>query len=333
MAWRVFYSYSHKDSKMCERLRTYLAPLRQQNKISEWHDRLIEPGADWNKEINTELEAADLILFLVSAEFLASDYCFGVEVDKAMSRLKRGEAKVVPILLKPCLWEESRFSELQIIPRDAKAIARWSSIEDALTNVAGEIRKLTSEPPPETAKLPSEALLAHKFDASLNLVRQQVRSYARLYERTRQRMPPSDERTDRMEEIFVKMRDLATASYPLLNELADSPSPGDKLAAVAILQVFATEQSLPFLVKLVGAEKPFVGYHAAKALYFAVGALEAKNYQQLSEAIKKAVFSLESAGRRPDIDRRKMLEAAAEALQKNIEALSVSTENYDISPL
>ena len=74
----------------------------------------------------------------------------------------------------------------------------------------------------------------------------------------------------------MQMRALATASYPLLDELCNSPSPGERLAAVAILQVFATEQSLQFLVRLVGSEKPFVGYHAAKALQFAVGALDAR---------------------------------------------------------
>src|SRR5690349_8907476 len=127
MTWRVFYSYAHEDGEFRQRLGTHLAPLRQQKKIVEWHDRKIEPGANWDAEISAQLESSHLILLLVSAEFLASDYCFGVEIEKAMSRLKRGEVKVVPILLKPCLWQESRFCDLQIIPRDAKAITSWSS--------------------------------------------------------------------------------------------------------------------------------------------------------------------------------------------------------------
>ena len=98
-----------------------------------------------------------------------------------------------------------------------------------------------------------------------------------------------------MEQIFQKMRELATASYPLLDELAGSPSPGERLAAVAILQVFAAEQSLPFLVKLVGTEKPFVGYHAVKALHFAVGSSDPRVYPQLLEAIREAKASLDSA--------------------------------------
>jgi TIR domain/HEAT repeats len=326
MGWRVFYSYSHKDAELRDRLGTYLAPLVHQRKIAEWHDRRIEPGANWETEISSQLESAHLILLLVSADFLASEYCFGVEVEKALTRLKRGAVKVVPVLLKPCLWKESRFSELQIIPRDGKAITSWASLEEALSDVADEISKLVSVPPPSP---PSEQPESYRFDSSLDLVSGQVRSYAHLYERTRQRMRPSRERTSRMEQIFEKMRVLATASYPLLDELAGSPSPGERLAAVAILQVFAAEQTLPFLVKLVGSEKPFVGYHAIKALHFAVGASDPHVYPQLLEAIRGAQASLDSAGVAFGTDRQTMLRAAEQELRASIESLSVTSVRYD----
>jgi hypothetical protein len=320
--WRVFYSYSHKDVELRDSLATYLAPLVQQKKIAEWYDRKIEPGADWETEIKTELESADLILLLVSAEFLASEYCFGVEVETALARLKRGEVKVVPVLLKQCLWRESRFSELQIIPRDAKPIASSVSIEEALTNVANEISKLVSAAPPSPSP-PDKQPELYRFDSSLDLVRGQVNSYARLYEKTRQHMRASHERTSRMEEIFQKMRALAAASYPLLDELAGSPSPGERLAAVAILQVFSSERYLPFLVQLVGKEKPFVGYHAVKALQFAVGASDPRVYPQLSEAIRKAKELLDSAAVGHDTDRQTVLRTAEEELQANINSVGV----------
>jgi hypothetical protein len=85
MSWRIFYSYSHKDAELRQTLATFLAPLKQKGKIVEWYDRQIRPGADWNKEISSELDSANLILLLVSADFLASDYCDGVEVEKAMT--------------------------------------------------------------------------------------------------------------------------------------------------------------------------------------------------------------------------------------------------------
>jgi hypothetical protein len=329
MGWRVFYSYSHKDAELRDRLGTYLAPLVHQKKIVEWHDRKIEPGANWEIEISSQLELAHLILLLVSADFLASEYCFGVEVEMALTRLKRGEIKVVPILLKPCLWKESRFSELQIIPRDAKAITSWASPEEALNAVADEISKLVSASPPSPSEIPSDHPESHRFDSSLDLVRGQVRSYAHLYERTRQRMHPSNERTYRMEQILEKMRVLATASYPLLDELASSPSPGERLAAVAILQVFATAQFLPFLVKLVGSEKPFVGYHAVKALHFAVGSSDPHVYPQLLEAIRDAQALLDSAPVGFDSDRQTVLRAAEQELRANIESLSVASVRYD----
>lgn len=215
------------------------------------------------------------------------------------------------------------FSELQIIPRDAKAITSWSSADEAFKDVANEIRTLVSGPPP----LPSEASPGfrepHRFDSSLDLVRGQVRAYAHVYERTRQRMQPSGERTHRMQQILENMRALATASYPLLDELADSPSPRERLAAVAILQVFATEQSLPFLVQLVRSEKPFVGYHATKALHFAVGSLDPNAYPKLLEAIHTAQDGLNSATVGFDTDRQSVLRAAEQELKASIASLAV----------
>jgi TIR domain len=319
MAWRLFYSYSHKDSELRERLATHLAPLKRQKSIIEWHDRKIQPGADWNTEISQQLQSADLILLLISADFLASEYCFGVEMEEALARLKRGEVKVVPVLLRPCLWEDSRFSGLQMVPRDAKPITQWPSTDEALTQVAKEIRELVSEPPPSASKAGEESLQPQRSDLSLELVRNQLRSYARLYERTRQRMRSSDERTERMEQIFQKMQSLATASYPLLDELAASPSPGERLATVAILQVFATERYLPLLVKLIATEKPFVGHRAAKALQFAVGALDPHFYPQLSEAIRMAREALTSAGVGAHTDRQTVLREAEKELGKAIE--------------
>src|SRR4051812_26740753 len=107
MAWRVFYSYSHKDGALREQLGTFLAPLRQSGKIEDWHDRKIEPGSNWHTEISTQIETANLIVFLISPDFFGSEYCLGVEVEKALQRLKTGAVKVMPVLLRECLWEES----------------------------------------------------------------------------------------------------------------------------------------------------------------------------------------------------------------------------------
>ena len=329
MSWRIFYSYSHRDAELRDRLGAYLAPLKYQNKIEEWHDRRIEPGAEWAKGISAQLASAQLILLLVSADFLASDYCFGVEMETALARLKRGQVKVVPVLLKPCLWQESRFSELQIIPRDGKAVTSWPSVDEAFTQVATEIRTLVSEPPPSPPELAAEGRDASRPDSSLELVRVQVLAYVHLYEKTRQRQPASGERTNRMEQIFQKMRELAAASYPLLDELAASPSPGERLAAVSILQVIASERFLPFLVKLVGSEKPFAGYHATRALHLAVGSLDPQAYPRLLQAIDDALALLAQSHNGSVKDRVDQLRTARQELEAVMNSLSGPSVTYD----
>ncbi len=313
-AWRTFYSYSHQDALLRNQLATFLAPLVQQNKIVEWYDRDIAPGANWESEISSQLESADLILLLVT--FLASKYCFEVEIERAMARKKLGEAEVVPVLLRDCSWDESRFSALQMIPRDVKSVTpimSWSSIDEAFKAVASEIKRIVSVGPPQKAANSNETRLRAP---SVEVVREQVRSYARLYEMTRQRMPGSSERTVRMEQIFDKMRNIATASHPLLDELAQSPSPGERLSAVAILQVCASERFLSFLVNLVRTEKPFVSYHAIRALQFAVSSSDPKAYPQIGEALRATEKALKSGSVGFDTDRQKVLRAAKEELKK-----------------
>lgn len=322
MTWNVFYSYSHKDKDLCDRLSTYLAPLRREKNISDWYDREIEAGAKWESEIFKKLESAHLILLLMSENFLASDYCFGVETEKAFARLKNGDVRVVPILLKPCLWKESPFSELQLIPRNAKPIISWSSQEDSFLHVAEEIRDIVQEEPPSLSKPLEEGDDTKAFASSLDLVRSQVRSYARSYEIIRQRMRRSPERKQRMKQIFKKMRSIATASYHLLDELANSPSPGERLFAVAILQKFANEKYLPLLEKLIEAEKPFVGHQAAKALFFAVVAIDPRAHTKLASAIVAAQDALEKAGVGFATDRRTVLCEAEQELSTTIAALA-----------
>jgi hypothetical protein len=125
-----------------------------------------------------------------------------------------------------------------------------------------------------------------------------------------------------MENIFQSMRTLATASYPLLTELRESPSPGDRLAAVSILQVFSDESSLGFLVDIVGSEKPFIGYHALKALRFAVGALDSTSYATILSELDRARTLLKFAAVGFDSDRQKELDAAESELKALIESNS-----------
>jgi TIR domain len=326
--WNLFYSYSHEDALLRDELAKFLAPLKHQGRIIEWYDRKIEPGLRWEDAISDKLHSADLVLLLVSAAFLASDYCFGVEMEVAMRRVKNGNARVVPILLKPCLWRESRFSDLQLLPRDAKPVTSWPSHDDAFTDVAVEIGAITKGAPlaPRKSAQP-ESDQARAVD--LTVVRDQIVAYARLYERIRQQMAPSRVRTDKLQEVFDRMKVLANAAFPLLPELATSHSPGEKLAAVSILECFGNAKYLGFLVDLVRSEKPFIGYHAARALEFAVSAIEPRYYPQLRQGIDGALDALNAAVQGFDSDRKTILGRAQASLQEAMETVTLPAQPSD----
>jgi tetratricopeptide (TPR) repeat protein len=141
---KVFFSYSHRDEEFKDELVKHLSVLQRQGVISGWHDRMIQPGSDWDREIDASLSSADIILLMVSADFLASEYCWGVEVQKAMQRHEAGEACVIPIILRYVDWEETPIAKLQALPKNAEPIASWVDRDQAFTNVAKGIRVIAN---------------------------------------------------------------------------------------------------------------------------------------------------------------------------------------------
>lgn len=141
----IFFSYSHKDEDLRDELESHLAFLRWQGRISAWHDRRLLPGNEWDHVIKKELNQADIILLLVTHNFINSQYCWDVEVKRALERHDAEEASVVPIILKPCLWEETPFSKLNALPKDGKAVTVWEDQDLAFVNVAKGIKKLVEE--------------------------------------------------------------------------------------------------------------------------------------------------------------------------------------------
>jgi hypothetical protein len=140
----VFISYAHADEAWLERLRAHLAPLRQLGMIEEWHDRSIAPGSLWETEIAHELDRATVILALVSPSFINSAYIGGVEMSRAFERHARGEARIVPIILRPVDWEATRIGQLQALPRDGRAVLSHRDRDQALRDVARGLRRLLS---------------------------------------------------------------------------------------------------------------------------------------------------------------------------------------------
>jgi len=122
-----------------------LSILRRQGAIKEWHDRMIQPGEEWSGQIDTNLEACNLILLLVSADFLASDYCYDVEMKRALERHEAGEARVIPVIIRSCDWHPAPFGKLQALPKDGKPVASWNDPDEAFTDIAKGVRRAVGE--------------------------------------------------------------------------------------------------------------------------------------------------------------------------------------------
>jgi hypothetical protein len=137
----VFISYAHRDEDLKEDLVMHLAALKRQGKIEAWHDRDIEGGVEWDAVIQTHLEAAEIILLLITPGFLASDACFDRQLQRSIQRHKAGTARVIPILLKPCDWEGTPFSQLQVLPKNQKPVTTWENRDQAFLEIVQEIRR------------------------------------------------------------------------------------------------------------------------------------------------------------------------------------------------
>jgi tetratricopeptide (TPR) repeat protein len=144
-AIEIFCCYSRKDQELLENLKAHLAPLRRQGLINIWNDTDISPGTDYEDEINKHLDSANIILLLVSPDFMNSDYCYSTEMERAMERHNKGESCVVPIILRPVLFKDAPFGKIQALPTDAKPVKRWADPDDAFFDVAAGIQKIAEE--------------------------------------------------------------------------------------------------------------------------------------------------------------------------------------------
>jgi hypothetical protein len=157
---RVFFSYSHADDRHRLRLEKALTLLERQGLIDTWSDRKLLPGDRWEEGIEQELERSDLILFLVSDDFMASEFIWGREMKRALEREAAGEARVVPVIVRPCDWHPAPFGKLQAVPKDGLAVTdrEWGNEDKAWEDVAKRLRAVVGELAREgTAAPPSGA--------------------------------------------------------------------------------------------------------------------------------------------------------------------------------
>jgi len=164
---QLFFSYSHKDESLRDELAKHLTILERQGAIASWHDRKILPGEERDYQINNNLNSADIILLLVSSDFLFSNYCWNVEVQKAIERHQARETCVIPIILRSVDWSGAPFGKLQALPKNGEPVVSksWHSQDEAFTDVAKGIR-----------------LVAEKIKREREKLRQEHENNLRLYE-------------------------------------------------------------------------------------------------------------------------------------------------------
>ncbi len=141
----IFYSYAQRDEALVKELENHLSALKRQGHITAWHKHNISAGTEWSSEINKNLNTANIILLIISADFIASDYCYGVEMEQALARHDAKDARVLPIIARPVDMEGSPFSKLQALPSNGLPINKWTTQDDAFVDIVQGIRKVVDE--------------------------------------------------------------------------------------------------------------------------------------------------------------------------------------------
>lgn len=143
-----FISYTHADTALKEQLVRHLAPLRREGLIDLWHDGLLHPAEHLDPAVQAALAASDVVILLVSADFIASEYCYEQEMLRAFARQRDGTVRVIPVILRPCQWKgvpignDETLSEFVALPKDGKAVTSWSDTDTAFDDAACAIRHM-----------------------------------------------------------------------------------------------------------------------------------------------------------------------------------------------
>lgn len=161
---KIFFSYSHNDEELRNELDKHLSILKRQGIIESWHDRRINAGTDIDAEISKHLKEADIILLLVSSDFLASNYCYDKEMLYAMEQHGKGKAIAVPVILRPCDWHDAPFGKLLAVPTDGKPITKFSNYDDAFLEITTAIKKLANN---SSRQVNSDSIFNRKIDRIL----------------------------------------------------------------------------------------------------------------------------------------------------------------------
>lgn len=142
---RVFVSYARVDEPHQMRLAVHLAPLVREGLIGLWCDRAVTAGSDWERDIQHELAAADIVILLVTPDFVASGYCFDRELPEALRRNEEEGLRILPVLVKSVDLANLPIARFQCLPTDRRPVSAWRDPDEAWLQVARGVRRAAEE--------------------------------------------------------------------------------------------------------------------------------------------------------------------------------------------
>jgi len=170
----ILLCYAHEDESMVHQLKKHLSLLERNGLIELWGYGNISAGSEWKQEMYKHLDEAQIILLLISSSFLESDYCYNVQMQRAIERHERKEARVIPVILHPVYWNVPPIDKLQPLPDHARAISTWRNRNEGYANVTGGIIKVIEQW--NTHSLPDPTVERKEMIANLDQLIETVKS-------------------------------------------------------------------------------------------------------------------------------------------------------------
>lgn len=137
--------YSQEDFSLHNKLQRHLKPMTRQGLITYWCDQKINAGEQWRDEINLQLKKADIILILISSDFIDSHYMNIVEAHQ--QNMMRKTQEMISVLLRSCDWKYTQFGDLMVLPANEKPVKDkvWKEEDEALLAVVQGIRSVVEK--------------------------------------------------------------------------------------------------------------------------------------------------------------------------------------------
>ncbi|HLQ28118.1 MAG TPA: toll/interleukin-1 receptor domain-containing protein [Ktedonobacteraceae bacterium] len=209
MTVKIFFCYAHEDEDLLKRLKAHLKSLERDGLINMWYDRNIGAGTEWERQIDKHLATAQIILLLVSPDFMNSDYCYSNEMKRALERHMRGEARVIPIILHPFHWQIESLKTLLALPKDGEPVTGrvWRSRDEEFLNVVEGIQGVIEELATKTSVSSSTMEMMTDSKAS------KLADMSKIGEITQMRLPP---RRRASSQTFVSSQSTVSVSLDVM---------------------------------------------------------------------------------------------------------------------